>query len=590
VSGRADADAALDRLYRRNVFVVALDDQRRTLRFHELFRDFLRARLARLDEMHLRDLHRRAALALPPGPGSIRHGLAAQLWDEAARRIEACAPELIGQGALNALRGWIDALPERVRAGRPRLQYVLGLIAWTRRDLDRANTLLRDALEVCARTPDHECRGEVLAILGQSLALTADFEGSRRALDEALGCDLPAATRARLFVQQAWLELAAGEWAPAVAALDSAVGLAASGGAAVVSELCDTILCHFVALPGAIDRIERFCALAAIASRQSGTTAASVRSLRAWTLFWRGSPAEARAEARGALEIGRAIGGVRWVEIDAGLLIGMHAALAGDEAGVGSAFATLLEELDRPEAAAFARSWRTVYLFARARALWLRDRLADAWAVEAAIRAQPRGSEWRVASACRAVLRGMLHLAAGRHRDAEPALREAAALQRLVPTFNLCDDARLLLAKLFSETGRERDALLELDIVLGDHERQGTPGALLWHGRALMLPLLELSVRRGVRASFAAGVLRQFGATATPEPRAVPVPATGETLTAREIEVLRLLAAGASNSDIAARLFISGHTVKRHVANLLQKLDASSRTQAAARGREMGLL
>jgi DNA-binding CsgD family transcriptional regulator len=184
----------------------------------------------------------------------------------------------------------------------------------------------------------------------------------------------------------------------------------------------------------------------------------------------------------------------------------------------------------------------------------------------------------------------MLHLAAGRHREAEPALREAAALQRLVPTFNLCDDARLLLAKLLSETGRERDALLELDIVLGDHERQGTPGALLWHPRALMLPLLELSVRRGVRAPFAAGVLRRFGATATPEPRAVPVPATGETLTAREIEVLRLLAAGASNNEIAARLFISGHTVKRHVANLLQKLDASSRTQAAARGRAMGLL
>jgi DNA-binding NarL/FixJ family response regulator len=53
-------------------------------------------------------------------------------------------------------------------------------------------------------------------------------------------------------------------------------------------------------------------------------------------------------------------------------------------------------------------------------------------------------------------------------------------------------------------------------------------------------------------------------------------------LTAREREVLRLLAEGRSNRDIAAQLFISAGTVKAHVANILAKLDLPSRTAAAA--------
>ena len=70
----------------------------------------------------------------------------------------------------------------------------------------------------------------------------------------------------------------------------------------------------------------------------------------------------------------------------------------------------------------------------------------------------------------------------------------------------------------------------------------------------------------------------------------VSVPETGETLTTREIEVLRLIAAGHGNPAIVDQLYISPHTVKRHVANLLDKLGASSRTQAAVRARELGII
>jgi DNA-binding NarL/FixJ family response regulator len=63
-----------------------------------------------------------------------------------------------------------------------------------------------------------------------------------------------------------------------------------------------------------------------------------------------------------------------------------------------------------------------------------------------------------------------------------------------------------------------------------------------------------------------------------------------ESLTRRELEVLQMLAAGLSNKEIAARLNISDHTVKFHVASILGKLGAGSRTEAVALGIRRGLV
>jgi DNA-binding CsgD family transcriptional regulator/tetratricopeptide (TPR) repeat protein len=76
---------------------------------------------------------------------------------------------------------------------------------------------------------------------------------------------------------------------------------------------------------------------------------------------------------------------------------------------------------------------------------------------------------------------------------------------------------------------------------------------------------------------------------ASPAPSAaVAEPAAG--LTAREREVLRLLAEGLTNREIAARLFISQKTVGAHVAHIFEKLDVHSRLEAAARAQQIGVL
>jgi ATP/maltotriose-dependent transcriptional regulator MalT len=69
-------------------------------------------------------------------------------------------------------------------------------------------------------------------------------------------------------------------------------------------------------------------------------------------------------------------------------------------------------------------------------------------------------------------------------------------------------------------------------------------------------------------------------------------PAAGDTagLTKRELEVLRLVADGLNNQEIATRLFLSDHTIHRHVANIFNKLSVSSRAAAVAQAARRGIL
>jgi DNA-binding CsgD family transcriptional regulator len=86
------------------------------------------------------------------------------------------------------------------------------------------------------------------------------------------------------------------------------------------------------------------------------------------------------------------------------------------------------------------------------------------------------------------------------------------------------------------------------------------------------------------------GIDAEPEALIVPAPAGVPVADAEIALTPRELEVLALLAEGASNKLIARRLGISVHTAKYHVASLLEKLDAVSRTDVVAHAARIGVL
>jgi len=91
------------------------------------------------------------------------------------------------------------------------------------------------------------------------------------------------------------------------------------------------------------------------------------------------------------------------------------------------------------------------------------------------------------------------------------------------------------------------------------------------------------TLAQGIAPVYVKRLLTASGRSAVAEPLAEP-------LTARELQVLRLIAAGLKNQEIAERLVISVATVKRHITNLYGKLDVSRRTQAISRAQELGLL
>jgi DNA-binding NarL/FixJ family response regulator len=96
-------------------------------------------------------------------------------------------------------------------------------------------------------------------------------------------------------------------------------------------------------------------------------------------------------------------------------------------------------------------------------------------------------------------------------------------------------------------------------------------------------------VLRGIRAIAQGQVALEAGVTARLLARVTTGPASNE-LSARELEVLRLLARGASNKEIAAQLDLSGNTIKTHLSRIFEKLGVKSRTEAATLALQRGLI
>jgi len=116
--------------------------------------------------------------------------------------------------------------------------------------------------------------------------------------------------------------------------------------------------------------------------------------------------------------------------------------------------------------------------------------------------------------------------------------------------------------------------------------RAGAAGFLLKRAPTEQIVHAVRTVAGSEALLFPAAIRRLAGAYGTPGRRRLDQ----ARLTAREQEVLRLMAAGRSNAEVAAELFVSVETVKTHVAGLLAKLGARDRTQAVIAAYESGFV
>jgi DNA-binding NarL/FixJ family response regulator len=121
--------------------------------------------------------------------------------------------------------------------------------------------------------------------------------------------------------------------------------------------------------------------------------------------------------------------------------------------------------------------------------------------------------------------------------------------------------------------------------------RNGAVGYLLKDASADKLHEAVQAAARGdsfLQPSITSKVLGEFTRLAKLAPQqALPL---AEALSPRELEILRMIATGATNREIATRLYIAEGTVKNHVTEILGKLGVTDRTQAALKARDLGLL
>lgn len=140
------------------------------------------------------------------------------------------------------------------------------------------------------------------------------------------------------------------------------------------------------------------------------------------------------------------------------------------------------------------------------------------------------------------------------------------------------------------------DETPEIVLLTDDAHAAWVIDALRAGARAVMPRDATASELAAAISAAAAGLLALHPATAEALLNSAPAPAmeaaavTPQSLTPREVEVLRMLAEGLGNKEIARQLGISEHTVKFHLGSIFTKLDATSRTEAVMTGVRMGLI
>jgi LuxR family maltose regulon positive regulatory protein len=620
VTGRTGSQEMLEELDRANLFMVPLDEVRQWWRYHHLFADLLRARLRQKRPDKLPELHR-AAAAWHEEHGladdAIRHATAAGETGWATRLVERHVETLLRRSEAATLDRWLSALPAESIRARARLCLAQAVTALLGGRLEAVEPLLAGAERAFAASGDEPHEPSV----GRALSVLANVPASIAHLRAELARLRGDPARAVAYDQQAlthlgdddWILRSMVSWNLAEAHwLRGELGEAERALAEVVAERVAAgegylamRVCYdrgeVQRAQGRLDEVQR--------TYQRGLEVASEFGQRpppagmayvglAEVLYERNELAAAHEHASQGVALCRHLAFTQPLATGHAMLARIRWA-QGDEAGALEAIGQAERVTLSPQVVALLNpvpSWRVRLLLARGEVA-----AAARWAGE-------RG------------------LGAG-DEPAYPREREYLALARVLLAEHAPGRALGLLDRLYAQaaaqqrTGSLIEVLALRALALADGGDLAAASASLAEALALAVPEGFIRVFADEGAPMARLVGRLAAAQRTGRvvfPAAVPQrylerlmrafqppasagaapPATGDTevaglaesLSGRELEVLRLLAAGRSNQQIADELVVTLATVKKHVGHILGKLAAANRTQAVARARVLGLL
>jgi LuxR family maltose regulon positive regulatory protein len=275
-------------------------------------------------------------------------------------------------------------------------------------------------------------------------------------------------------------------------------------------------------------------------------------------------------------------GGVRLAIERLGQVRSVVSMVTGDHERAIATMQAHIKGLQIAELAGHSHVWLRAYRHGYARACWMVEDKARFREVLPYLTAPMMPGEWPFTETAAATVRGIDGVFDKDWSRAEVALREAVSThaQRRMPM--IYSDARISLSYVLLMQGRKNEAWSVFEPVYEEVIREHAIGLLLLESRRVIGEVLDL-VPSALKKSADHALFMEEFARWTDAPAAEPGAKKGllAVLSEREIEVLGEVAGGASNKHIARSLSLSLHTVKRHIANILDKLDCDSRGQAA---------
>jgi LuxR family maltose regulon positive regulatory protein len=622
VTGQDNGQATLEMLDHANLFILPLDDERRWYRYHYLFADLLRQEIGRKYPEQRSELHRRASEwyeQIGHWSDAIRHAFTAEDIERVADLAElAWGPMNMRYQSVTWL-GWVKELPAELVCSRPALSAGCGWASLDSGDLDAAELHLRNAelgleatvnaiqqLEVpvdkSVLLEDEELRSlstsiaNARAYLAQALGdLTGTVRYSRRATDLLGESDY--FERGLADVIRGFAYWASGDLEAADKAVADAISNMQMTGRILFVISFTSYLADIMTAQGRFrETIRTYLKLLETVAEQNEPEVPemAVLHLGLSELFLEQGDMEA---ARWHLRKSEAFGEQpafapwyrHWIYAHARVM-----AAEGDLHGV-------IEMLNgaerlyyrhpipdvRPLKALLAQTWLAqgelteTLRWVHDRGLSVDDDLSYLREFEHITLARVLLAQYKNEREDR-YIHDTMGLLARLLKAAEEGKRMGSVIKILV-----------LQALAFEAQDKISAALKPLERALNLAELEGYVQAFAGEGPPMARLLYEV-LSQGISPGYIQRLLVAFPDFEPGRPEFAGSQISGEDwiepLSDREIEVLQLITEGLTNSEIAARLYLSLNTVKAHTRNIYGKLNVHNRTQAIARSQELGLL
>lgn len=610
LTGRNDGRAMLERLARANLFVVALDDEGRWYRYYHLFADLLRHHLREESPELLPELHRKAARWLEDD-GQIteaaHHLFAIPDFPAAADLVERFSDDLLRRGDIVALLGLLEQLPDDVRAERPVLSLTLAEACYARGQLaaaERHITTAERALANMEATTDDERRRHRLltgriacdrAVLSSMHGNADDTIAYVQIVQECLpDDDTLRRGGAAITVGHAWR--LKGNLAAADAAYAEAFRLSSAAGspflAALALDMRTLVANARGQLRMAANLAHQIIALAEARGEGARSLAGNAWANLGWRLYEWNDLIGAEEAFGKAITLGEQWGDIE-DQVDGHLWLTLIYQARGEPEEARASLQRAHDLLATVEQEGQSFPWLPpLVAAASARIAIAQGRLAEAerWLTEIRREHSRNATVHSVAEmTCARIL-----LALGNVAEAQPLL-DRLLLEVIANSQGAYEiEVRMLQALTWQASGETARALEALAQAITLAMPEGYIRLFLDEGPPMTALLSQLRAQRTSHADVA-GYCTKLLAIAGAETS--PVSAEGrahaelpEPLSAREMEVLGLLAEGFSNQEIASHLVVALSTVKTHVHHLYAKLQAPDRLRAVTRARKLGLL